>query len=222
MPESLYPTGEDLMAFLYGASLIDSATAPTGRYASLGYDAACRAAAAEFERRTGRRFLPTATVELFDPVTDRNGRLSLGREWATITRVEVDGTVLTEGDDYVLEPYSGVGPPYRFLRFLTVATAPVPWGSLATVEVTGTRGAGSSVPDDVWQAVLQRAASILLPSVVGILTSGAAAGGIASLRLGDADVAFRAPSAGSSGSMGGGWDATFERTVAAYRFVGAV
>ena len=214
-----YPTEIDLRRFLYAANLIDSATEPTGRYALLDYGGAVNGARAEFERRTGRVFVSSVEVtEAFDPVTVRNGRLDLGREWYSISSVEVDGTAQTVTDDFLLEPYGG--PPYSSIRFLVSWTAPVPWGSLATVEVTGVRGWGS-VPDDVWQAILRRAAGTLLPSVVGIQTSGMAAAGVASLRLGDADVAFKPPTAGSSSGslMGSGWDAVFESAVSAYRAV---
>lgn len=215
MPDT-YPTDQDLKSFLYAASLIDSESAPTGRYAALDYQGAVDAARAEFERRTGRIFVAASATEFFDPVTLRNGMLALDSEWSTIDEVEVDGTVLNLNTDYYLTPYSG--PPYRHLQFLTVTTAPVPWGSQATVAITGTRGFGE-VPADVFQAILQRAASVLMPSIVGVLTSGMAAAGVASLRLGDADVAFRGASAGAAGqgSMGSGWDALFERTVGSYR-----
>jgi hypothetical protein len=208
-----YPTQGDLIRFLYAANLIDSATAPTGRAASLPYEAAVDGARAEFESRTNRTYRAAAASVVYDPPTDGDALLDLEGDWATITSITRDGDLLVAEDDYRLRPLDG--PPYRFVEFIAGQSAPLPWSTRGTVTVTGTRGSAATVPDDVYQAVLQRAAAMLAPSLQGILTRGAQ-----SVKQADASITFAGGKA--LGALSQEWQDTFERVVATRSAAGLI
>jgi hypothetical protein len=210
-----YPTDADLIRFLYGAGQIDSATAPTGRGAAtvLNYPAAANAARAEFEKRTGRVYRAQAATQTYDTPTDAAGLLDLRGDWTTITGITRDGDTLDEGDDYRLRPLEG--PPYRFVEFVAIVTEPLVWGSRGTLVVTGTRGSAATVPDDVYQAVLGKAALLLAPQLHGQLTQGAQ-----SIKQEDASITFAGNTA--LGASGAQWAADFEQCVEDYQTGGLI
>lgn len=210
-----YPTDADLIRFLYGAGLVDDPVTPTGRAAAdvLGYTGAVGAAKAEFEHRTGRTYRAAAATRTYDPPTDKGGLLDLETDWTTITLVERDGDTLTETDDYRLRPLDG--PPYRFIEFVAFPMEPLPWASRGTIVITGTRGSAATVPDDVYQAVLQRAALHLAPQFHGVLTNGAQ-----SVKQEDASVTYAGGQ--SLGALGSQWQATFEQCVEDYKTGGLI
>lgn len=199
-----YPTAGDLKQFLYAANQIDSPTAPTGRAASLDYEGAVNAAKAEFEKRTGRTYRAAAATRRYDVPTDADSVLDLETDWATLDTIERDDEELDEEDDYRLLPLEG--PPYRFVEFVAVRSAPLLWAEHGTITVTGTRGSAATVPDDAYQGVLQRAAAHLAPSLHGQAT-----GGAQSVKQADASVTFAGGTA--LGSLGAQWLATFEQCV---------
>jgi len=200
-----YPTAGDLKTFLYAANQIDSPTAPTGRAASLDFQGAVDAAKAEFENRTGRTYRAASATRIYDTPTDAGHLLDLETDWATITSITRDGDTLVVEDDYRKRPLDG--PPYRFVEFVAGLMEPLPWGSRGTVVVTGTLGSSATVPDDVYQAVLQRAAAHCAPQLQGIVT-----GGAQSVKQADASVTFAGGKA--LGALGEQWLDTFERCVA--------
>lgn len=210
-----YPTSADLIRFLYGAGLVDDPTTPTGRAAAsvIDYAGAVGAARSEFERRTGRTYRAAAATRTYDTPTDSAGMLDLESDWATITAITRDGDTLDEGDDYRLRPLEG--PPYRFVEFVATIMDPLPWSSRAALVVTGTRGSAATVPDDVFAAVLARAALRLAPLFHGQLTQGAQ-----SIKQDDASITYAGDVA--LGAVGGQWAADWAQCVEDYQTGGLI
>ena len=111
------------------------------------------AVVSEWERRTGwSPFVAesTASVATF-AATDGNGILRLPSGYTSITSITVDGLAMTSGLDYAVWPETQT--PISRVQFRgCVQTAP------PSIVVTGKRGWGATIPDDVWQAVRARAA----------------------------------------------------------------
>lgn len=216
---SAYPIGDDLKAFLYAANLIDSATDPTGRAASINYDATANAAKTEFERRTGRKFLvATASARAFDPPTSLDGILDTGEEFTSISSITWLGTPMVVTEEYLLLPLDAVdrGIPYNRIAFFQRYSSPVTWASKGQLVVTATWGRGSSIPDDAFDGILKGAAARLGAQLQGYLTRGAS-----EIRQDDAAVKFDMAH-GMLGGLAGVWAADFERVIMEYRRVGAI
>lgn len=204
-----YPTDADLIRFLYGCGLVDDAEAPTGRAAAdvIDYAAAVAAAQSAFEHKTGRVYRATTATQTYDTPTDKGGLLDLRGDWSTVTGITRGGDLLVEGTDYRLRPLEG--PPYRFVEFVALITDPLVWASRGTLVVTGTRGSAATVPDDVYQAVLERAALFVAPLFHGQLTQGAQ-----SIKQDDASITYAGGQ--SLGALGSQWKDTWEQCLEDY------
>lgn len=162
MPQAAYPTDLELAAWLetagFSADLI----------ASLDLEAAMAAGIRTFEERTGRRFLATSETREFDLPTHPRGILDLKADLSSVTSLTVQGTAQVAGTGYRLLPTNAAddGRPYaqvQFARFWR-PTWPVAavWGA---VSITGLWGWGATIPDDVWQGMLQSAGLVLFPQI---------------------------------------------------------
>ncbi len=171
MPNS-YPSDIDLKAFLYASGLINSATNPTGRFASLDYETAVDAAKVAFEREIGRTILATDQVLTFDAPVDRKRRLWVPDCLAVTAITFLD--VAIAAADYLLGPVNNaaLGLPYFYIDFFRGWEAPTPWAQRNQLEVTGTFGYAETVPSDVFQAILARAAGDLMIQVASRNTGG--------------------------------------------------
>lgn len=160
MPYPDYPTDRELADFLVNAGFGGATESDVRGMAS--------AAAVEWERATGWRPFRAddlAATYAYDPPT-HGLWLELGTAFLTITQVKVNvthddptGVTLVEGRDYLLETSQGV---VQRLRFDTAFCR-----SPKSVRVTGRRGYCIDLPDDVFVAILARAASNASPSVQG-------------------------------------------------------
>ena len=164
MPDT-YPTDLDLKAFLYAAGLINSATNPTGRFASLDYESAVDAAKVAFERESGRVIRATEQTLVFDGPANRKRRLwvpdCLAVTEVTFLDVEIAAS------EWMLGPVNNdaLGLPYAWIDFFRAWEGPTPWAQRSALAVTGTFGYSETVPADVFQAILARAAADLMVQV---------------------------------------------------------
>lgn len=176
MPYSAYPTEADLARFL---QVPMSGTVPEAVSAFLASQVG--AARADLEQECNRTFLAptTAVTRYYDPPTDR-ARVLFMDDFATVTGIVYQPTgsnaeTLTAGVDYVLEPRNGPseGRPYTQVRFLNrgwmLPLNSALYGSLA---ITGRRGYATTLPDNVWLAILTRAAANLWQAYRAGITQG--------------------------------------------------
>lgn len=196
-----YPIASDVQALLTGTGLVSGSPTVTAELAS---------AIAEFERLTGwRPFLAesVAATYRFDPPA-WGSRLWLPCGFATITGVSVGvshdsaGTALTVDEDYRTLPENAAAMvrPFTGIEFYVSCA-----GGSGSVRITGKRGFATTVPDDAWLAIAQRAASLAL-------TRNAGAAALAS-QIEQGDLSIKA---GGSGFVAA-WDGAFAAAVATYR-----
>ncbi len=173
MSFAAYPTDTNVTDFLTGQGVVSAATGTVGlaQYAAAARD--------EFERRTGRQFLGDAanTVRIFDPPA--NDLLILGVELWSLNTVQWQpqggsAETLTSGTDYLaLSPNVTVVPeplnePVWALRFLTRRWGwPLSPSERHSIRVSAKWGHGENLPDDVWLAMVQRAAQLAAPTASG-------------------------------------------------------
>lgn len=163
------PTAADLWRFLEGAKLT---VADELKPFLAG---AARGAYADFERATGRRFLATAGVRVFDPAP--NGYIDFREDLSALGDtggLAILGTSQVLNSDYWLigGNAAGRGEPYTGLRLKNVRPVPLTWPNYNSIAVTGLWGYGTTIPDDVFQAALARAAWVIAPQLILSLKKG--------------------------------------------------
>ena len=160
-----YPTATELVAFLGGLPepvTVDATTA--GRHMSR--------AVAELEQRTGfRPFLGATAVATynFDPPTGPGMVMSLRGGFWSVTAVYADayddfaGTLLDPAD-YELLPRNHAldGKPVTEIKFRRYVGS-----ESGAIRVDGKRGYAQALPDDLFEALLERAAVYALPASYG-------------------------------------------------------
>ncbi len=167
--KSAYPTEEELGTFLVAAGLASTApdTGVLGPYIQQAVD--------QFERSTGWvPFLEEASAhDYYFDAPEWGASLDLLSGFTTITAVvtgyspESSGNTLTLNEDYYLVAYNAAldGSPFTKIDFRST-----PPSGMRSIVVTGKKGFASSIPADVYQAVLQRAAgnaaAFLYPSAL--------------------------------------------------------
>lgn len=159
MARENYPTGNDVAALLSDAGLT---------YSGLDANSAALAGRERVESETGRVFLAVAGTRVFDPPTGWNGVLDLGADLLSLTSISYDGTAFAAGTDYRL-----VGSaPHSLIRFARRWSAPLPFSLMDSVSIVGVWGYGTSLPEEVWQAMRAAAVLSLLPAIERGLTGG--------------------------------------------------
>jgi len=168
-----YPQAADLESYLRALGILtDVQMAALLSFLSL--EEATAAARSEWESETGwRPFLADASPVTryydpqgpnFRPHTVGGGyRLDLEAGLIALTSVIVDvdaespGTTLVSGEDFWLDPYNAavMGLPYTAVLFVVRR-----WGARRSIAVTGRFGFAETLPDDVWQCVLQKSAAV--------------------------------------------------------------
>lgn len=179
MPQAAWPDAAAVSAYLAGINF----TVPSGVTVAVYLGAAIT----EWERKTGYEpFLAAApaTTRRFDPpgASDvsgwwsyRGGRRVLNLKAGLVTLTSVythaslddDGNELDIDEDFWLLPLNAnvKSRPYTEIEF----RSPL-FGHAASVEVTGTWGFFSTIPDDAYLAVLQQAAgNIVRATTVGLM-----------------------------------------------------
>ena len=231
MPKNAYPMDSDLMAFLTGAGL----SLPP----ALDLQGKCDAAAAEWEQRTGwlpylaeadASGQPVVSTRLFDPPCSagrspgsRSGRsLFLGTGLLSLASLSVGvvpdatgsystgmasaGTLLVPNLNFYLRPQNAAarGLPVTEIEFLAPAR-----GLPQSVAVTGIWGKVLELEDNVWQAILQRAASLAAPEL-----SLSISGGFFERKIGDSMKRFGgSDDSGPLAQQITLWDANFNSAV---------
>lgn len=177
------PTTSDLTTFLTSIGV----TAP----AAIDEAVILATATAEFEQRTGRRKFEgdsaaTGTRYTLPWPQGKNVILQISDVWnsptVTINYTGVGtGLTLTEWTDYEHLPvnHANSGLPVEAIRFVDCPNLD-PGGIL----ITGKLGYASSMPSDVFQAILSRAAALVLTQMAG------QSGSISDQKQGDRQVRF--------------------------------
>lgn len=120
---------------------------------------AAAAAADEWEKLTG--WLPfladeSASDRTFDE-TDTTGYLDFEGGAVTVNTVTVNGSALVLNTGYFLEPRNPRGRPYTGIQVGSRWGYHSPYGPRNSIVVNARWGYSTTVPADVWQAILQRA-----------------------------------------------------------------
>lgn len=200
-----YPTAAELVTFLGGLPdpvTVDVTTA--GRHMARAVN--------ELEQRTGYRpFLGATAVASyhFDPPTGPSYRMSLEGGFWTVTAVYADayggydGT-LVDPTNYDLLPINRSldGGPITDIQFRTyVGSQP------GAIRVDGKRGYAQALPDDLFQALLERAAVYALP------TSYEGEGPVKRRKQGEREVEYGMEAGRSRASQ---WSKNFDTTISRY------
>lgn len=178
------PTASDLTTYL--------STLGVTANAGIDEDAILAAVTAELEQRTGRsKFQGDASATAIRYTIDypfgQVLRLEINDCWTVsevrtgYTGVSGSGTVLTEYEGYTHFPQNHAqrGLPIEAIDFITCpSTAP------GSILITGKLGVASSMPSDVFQAILARAAAQV------IMQQSGESGSVSEQRQGDRQVRF--------------------------------
>lgn len=208
-----YPTGLDLEDLITAGGI----TVTNAMRTQFGNT--LLAAQTEFEKLTGRQFLAgSATTRYYDPPQGRDRILFTDDMSAAPTAVVYTptgstATTLTANTDFRAYPLNALakGQPYTQLRFLTYRwTLPLSEIMVGSIAVTAAFGYGTSIPEDVWLAILQGAAA----SGFGVLRFGVM-GGIERWSDHDRSVTY----GDGAKQLIDAWGSGFQRTVARYRVV---
>ena len=166
--EREYVTVAELKAFLQAGGMISSPL--TVLETLLDYEGAISAATYDWETDTG--FTPflmgTADeVRYFDPTNSYQLNLCAGL--LTLTSLEIDGTELTENEDFYLYPLQA---PLERKPFSRVQFRVFQNGLPRTIVITGRWGYQETLTDDVKQAILRRSAYHLIGQIAGLRSNG--------------------------------------------------
>jgi hypothetical protein len=151
MPRANYPTTSELTGYL------GSPTLPT--VISSGYQSMLDSAVEDFERLTGIKPFKAdanASTTIFSSAHESGDALYLPTTYFTLTSLKAGvtlsdaGTELVVDQDYFLLPEAG---PYDMVRF----RGPRSFG-IKDFSVTGRKGYSTTIPEDVFEAILLKAA----------------------------------------------------------------
>jgi len=220
MGHTAWPTHSDLLTILVDTGLIASTDNITVAPDRIG------AAVAELEKRTGRMpFLAETQTRYFDPPGPNTKRtasplfpirgggniLVVDNGFTNLVELKIgrtdtyEGTTLSENSQYYLRPVNAAsdGTPYEAVEFIV----PI-WGPPQSVVIEADWGWGSEIPDDVWNAVLERAAAGIVPVLSGKIT-----GGVQKVQLGINEFTFGTSAFASTLT---GWDDHFRTVIRRY------
>jgi len=163
--------------FLLAAQLITDVTVTPDSL--LDYSGAADSAASAWENAV--RWFPfledgSDVARTYDPPEER--LLKLGAGLMTCTSVTVGGTTYTLNQNYWLRPTNALikGQVYTEIEFFRTLYLP---NIRNTIIVTGKWGRTATVPADVKQALLCKAAALLMPQVLAKISGG----GVSEARL---------------------------------------
>lgn len=224
--KTAYPTGTDVSTALVAAGVIS--TMPTEQDKLLMLDTFAGDAKIAWEDATGwhpfladtatssRTFYPQGPNKGEDLYGTRMGgdrvmRLHDGLLSCTSLTIGISpsdaGTLLTEHDDYYLEPVEAAikHRPYEHIRF-----AARMWGLPESVEIVGRWGFWSEVPEDAWLAILYRGMMSAIDMVAAGMT-----GGATQIKLGESTFVFS--DKGAFTAQKTAWTAQWRSMVLKYR-----
>lgn len=224
MPQSNYPSNTDLINFLTAAGAWEDTFTP---FAS-GF---VNKAATEFEMLTGRIpfiaetspstsfFNPPGSISVSNWMSWRGGGkfVEFDSGFTQIHAMYIGSTYDSfPGSTLDINRNVFFYPLNHIARRLPIEAAEIRfpvWGIGKSLVVIGTRGYSTTVPDDVWMAVLQRAAALFLSQIGALANTGAA-------ELSEADVTIRYGSAGGAYAFQiENWNSEFQSVVSRYKLI---
>ena len=143
-------------------------------YSSIPWASHAAAAAAEFETRTGRKWLATAQTRTFDPPSGPRGYVPFGADLLSTTSVILAGQALIAGQDYFLGPINADldGKPFGWIELANTYPLPFTTQQRRSLIIAGLWGAGLTIPDDVFDAVAGYGATLAAPEVSLTISGG--------------------------------------------------
>lgn len=195
----------DLETYLQSAGLLSIPNTSPGTLLDL--TSAIVASEEAFERDTlWFPFLKqnTDVTRYLDPPEGR--LLDLEAGLLALTSVTLAGRTLVLGADFFLLPHNNTlrGLPTTYLEFTRI-----PSGGRGCIAITGRWGRVETLPEGVKQAVLAKAASLLIPQIHASITKG-----LMSWREGDVE---QVSGGELFGSLVANWDRAFSECVKRYR-----
>lgn len=168
-----YPTSGDLRQYLLSAGCITSLT-DEGVIAGLQLDTCINAARKNFESDAGRTMIAVTQTRKFDPPWGGTMMLNLGSDLASDASftVTVSGVSKTRDTDFYMGPQNADndGQPWSFLEFA------YPFSPVLLVRkcisITGPWGFASTLPNDVYIAMLAGGASLAMPAIQRAVSQG--------------------------------------------------
>jgi hypothetical protein len=172
--QTAYPTESDLRTRLLSFSPVTAAF-----LAPINLADKIARARRDMEQNTGRVFLAVTSARTYTPRTS-GPFLDLRADLAEFTSLSISGTPKTLNTDFELWPENADadGRPWTMIRFTNYFNLDLL--SRRTVVVTGKWGYSVAIPDDVWDAILDRGVDLCAPEI-----SGAISGGLTSEQHGD-------------------------------------
>lgn len=173
MARAAWPTTRDLDTFLRAAGLTPSNALMTQ------FPAVLIGAYKDFEKAAGRIMLaPASETRYFDPPNNNDGIL-FPDDLASISTViyyPTNGSsfTYTANTDYWVEPHNAAvkEEPYTMIRFRRRWLTPLSTPERRSIQITGRFGYATSIPEDVWFAVLARAGWSIFPQAHMTTNSG--------------------------------------------------
>lgn len=222
--KSAYPVAADLTAKLAAGGLTVDAT-QVGNAVLAGIEA--------FQRDTGRHMLAGKTVangvvaaqtRVYPPPDNPMGYLDFGADLASLTSVEFQpegssAEAWVSGTDFRLLPLNAAfdGQPYAGMQLARRYWTPRAFSYSAAVEVTGSWGYWTGIPEDAWDAMLVAGVLYLLDNEA-LATEGLSGSSISWSHEGHSESS--SSSTGSSSSISQravSWRAQYEMAVSRYR-----
>lgn len=208
---SAYPTAAEVQSFLEACGITVSA----GLLTQL--DNFVEQAVDTFEDEAGRVILAgSSETRYFDPPVEKGTQVLYIPDMVTVTTVSFTpmngtATTLTVNDDYFLMPYDAAVryEPFTMMKFAPRWSGPLTSGLFRSIAITGRYGYWTSIPNDVYMAVMNLAAAN------GLLMQGAnASTGVVRKKIEDFEVEYGSNS--YSGQVKA-WTNLAEQTIKRYR-----
>lgn len=184
-----YPTASDLQAYLTGAGLMTSP--PSAQDAALDLQLAVDSARQSFENTVKRRIKAVTQTRAFDWPLNRTGLVFFNADLAAPTSILWGGRARTDLVEYRLGPQNAddVVRPFRWLQLLSYGDYGIVTVGEAAISITGLWGYSDGVPDDVFAAILYRAAQSVMPDLESSRT-GAGMSELTRIRIGPVEYAY--------------------------------
>ncbi len=174
MSYTIYPTGNDLMAFVIAANVCTNP--PSGPLSMLDWSGRMARAVAQFEGDTGRTFIAQSGTRIYDPPLNTRGILDLKGELIQLTSVTNQGATLVLNTDFYMGPNNNdqLNPPrpWTWVEFLDYFPSPSYPYLRHSIAVTGLWGFSTTIPAEVWDGMLSLGAWLCYPELALAINQG--------------------------------------------------
>lgn len=224
-----WPTDSDVVTFLSSIGVWNVTLAPT-------VSGAIDAAVNKFEMLTGRIPFLTETassISYYDPPgavsksTNYSWRgggkvLELDSGFTEITSITIAVTADNDGQELDLNRqvrFSPINYAAKNLPIEEIDFAFAPWGTMSSIKIIGKRGYSTTIPSDVYHAIIKFAAAEMVPIIAAYQT-----GGVQEMSEADVKVKFGGSSSGFYGSgylsdQANAWRTEFMNVVNRYTMI---